>query len=52
MKLITKEIANRLAKYPIYSQDGKKKDATIVCKFFLASYTWYVLEANGKAPRA
>lgn len=46
MKLITKEIANRLAKYPIYSQDGKKKEATIVCKFFLANYTWYVLEAQ------
>lgn len=46
MKLITKQIENRLAKYPLYSQDGKGDNATIVCKFFLASWTWYVLEAQ------
>ena len=51
MKLVTKQIENRLSKYPLYSQDGKGNDATIVCKFFLANWTWYVLgakkEANG-----
>lgn len=45
MKLITKEIENRLAKYPLYSQDGKE-EKTIVCKFFLANFTWYVCEAR------
>jgi hypothetical protein len=49
MKLITKQIENRLAKYPLYSQDGKGDNATIVCKFFLASWTWYVLEARKEA---
>ena len=46
MKLVTKEIANRLAKDPIRSQEGKETNATIICKFFLASFTWYVLEAE------
>lgn len=46
MKLITKKIENELAKYPLYSQDGKGKDAIVVCKFFLQGYTWYVLEAQ------
>ena len=49
MKLITKQIENRLSKYPLYSQDGKGNNATIVCKFFLASWTWYVLEAQKEA---
>jgi hypothetical protein len=48
MKLITKEIEKRLEKYPLYSQDGKGDDATIVCKFFspVGWWTWYVLEAD------
>jgi hypothetical protein len=46
MKLMTKQIENQLAKYPIYSQDGKKEEAVAVCKFFLQGYTWYVLEAE------
>ena len=48
MKLMTKEIENRLEKYPLYSQDGKGEDAEIVCKFFspVGSWTWYVLEAE------
>lgn len=45
MKLITKEIENRLANYPLYSQDGKETK-TIICKFFLANFTWYVCEAR------
>ena len=49
MKLITKQIENRLSKYPLYSQDGKGDNATIVCKFFLANWTWYVLEAKKEA---
>ena len=46
MKLITKQIESQLAKYLIYSQDGKKEKAVAVCKFFLQGYTWYVLEAE------
>lgn len=46
MKLITKQIEKRLERYPLYSQDGKGNNATILCKFFLASHTWYVLEAQ------
>ena len=49
MKLITKQIEKRLEKYPLYSQANKGSDAEIVCKFFLASYTWYVLEAEKQA---
>lgn len=48
MKLVTKEIENLLAKYPLYSQDGKKQDAVCVVKFFLTggAHTWYILEAD------
>ena len=50
MKLVTKDIEKRLEKYPLYSQDGKGEDATIVCKFFcpINGWTWYVLEAEKK----
>lgn len=46
MTLITKQLQKDLAKYPLYSQDGKGEDAVVVCKFFLQGYTWYVLEAE------
>lgn len=46
MKLMTKQLEKELAKYPLYSQDGKGEDAIVVCKFFLQGYTWYVLEAE------
>ena len=46
MKLITKQLEKELAKYPLYSQDGKKDEALVICKFFLQGYTWYVLEAE------
>lgn len=46
MKLITKEIEKRLAEHPLYSQDGKGKKAEIICKFFLANLTFYVLEGQ------
>ena len=48
MKLVTKEVEKRLQKYPLYSQDGKKKEAICVVKFFMCgvNYTWYVLEAD------
>ena len=48
MELLTKEIVKRLENYPLYSQEGKKKDAVVVAKFFLplGAWTWYVMEAN------
>lgn len=46
MKLITKSIENAISKYPLYSQDGKGKDAKVICKFFLQGFTWYVLEGE------
>lgn len=46
MKLITKKIEKELAKYPLYSQDSKGKEAVAICKFFLQGFTWYVLEAQ------
>ena len=47
-KLITKEVEKAFAKYPLYSQDGKGKDAVVLAKFFLPAgrFTWYVLEAE------
>lgn len=46
MKLMTKAIENKLAKYPLYSQDGKRENAICIVKFFLCvgSWTWYILE--------
>jgi len=48
MKLLTKSIEKELAKYPIYSQENKKGDAEVVCKFFspVGAFTWYVLEGE------
>ena len=48
MKLMTKEIEERLIKYPMGSQDGMGKDATCVCKFFnpFGAGTWLVTEAE------
>ena len=48
MKLITKELEKKFAKYPLYSQDGKGEQAKIICKFFnpCGASTWYVLEAE------
>ncbi len=48
MKLITKQLEREFTKYPLYSQDGKGKDAKVLAKFFLQSFTWYVLEFDGK----
>lgn len=48
MKLITKAIEKVLVKYPLYSQDGKGKEAQVLVKFFnpAGRGTWYVTEAE------
>lgn len=47
MRLITKEIENKLAKRPLYStEESNKKE--IICKFFnpCGQGTWYVFEGE------
>lgn len=48
MKLMTKAIEQKIAKYPLYSQSEKGKDAIAICKFFfpMGRFTWYVLEGE------
>ena len=49
MKLITKEVAKLLEKYPLHSQDEKDfHEQEILVKFFLPStgWEWYVSEAE------
>ena len=48
MKLITTAITNQFKKYPLYSQDGKGKDAKVIVKFFTpdAQATWLITEGN------
>jgi len=46
MKLLTKEIRNKLP--PLYSQDGKGSKAIAYVKFFLpsGSWTWWAVEGS------
>ena len=48
MKLLTKEIKNKLP--PLYSQDGKAGKAVVYVKYFLpgSSWLWYGCEYDGK----
>ena len=48
MKLMTKEILNKIPK--LYSQDGLGGDAVIHVKFFTpdSSWTWYATEFDGE----
>ena len=48
MKLLTKAIEKKFEKYPLYSQDGKGKDAQVVVKFFnpMGVGTWLITEAE------
>lgn len=45
-RLITPKLAEQLKQHPLYSQDGKKKDAICQCVFFLGNLRWYVLEGQ------
>lgn len=46
-KIITKAIEKLFAKYPLYSQEGKK-DAKVLCKIFnpYGRGAWYITEAQ------
>ena len=48
MKLMTKELEQKLQKYPLYSQDGKGFDAEVVVKFFnpIGAGTWLITEGQ------
>ena len=48
MKLITKEIEEKLLKSPIGSTDGKGKDAEVIVKYFnpIGSGTWLITEGE------
>lgn len=45
-RLMTAELAEQLKNFPLYSQDGKQKDATCVCVFEIGLIRWYVLEGQ------
>ena len=36
-RLITPQLAEQFKQYPLYSQDGKKKDAICLCVFFIGN---------------
>lgn len=44
--LFTDEVNKALKKYPYRSQDGKGKDAKVICRIFGGCYTAYILEAD------
>ena len=48
MKIITKEIEKKFAKFPLYSQDGKGDNAEVIFKAFnpYGGQSWYILEAG------
>ena len=48
MKLITKEIEQKLDAYPLNSQDEKGKDAEIIVKYFnpFGAGTWLITEGE------
>lgn len=43
---MTAELAEQLKDFPLYSQDGKQKDAICVCVFEIGLIRWYVLEGQ------
>ena len=45
-RLITPELKEALAGYPLYSQDAKKKDAFCIAVFYLGNIRWYILEGQ------
>lgn len=45
-RLITPVLEEILKSYPLYSQDGKGKDAVCVAIFFIGHVRWFVLEGQ------
>lgn len=45
-RLVTPELEKLLQSYPLYKQDGKKKDARCIAVFSLYNINWFVLEGE------
>lgn len=45
-RLMTTQLAEDLEGYPLYSQDGKGKEAVCRAVFALGSVRWFILEGN------
>ena len=45
-RLITPVLEEILKSYPLYSQDGKGKEAVCVAIFFIGHVRWFVLEGQ------
>ncbi len=45
-RLMTPVLAEKFKNFPLYSQDGKQKEAICVCTFTIANIRWYVLEGQ------
>ena len=45
-RLITSELQKTLTEYPLYSQDGKQKDALCIAMFYLGNIRWYIMEGQ------
>lgn len=45
-KLITAELEERFAHYPLYKQDGLSREAICVCCFYIGHIRWYALEGQ------
>lgn len=51
-RLLTQELLETLANYPLYSQENKKVcDLQAVALFRIGSIRWYVLEGNAEGDR-
>lgn len=48
MKLLTKDIEEKLKEYPLGSQDGKLGNSKVIAKFFNPTGvgTWYIIEGK------
>ena len=45
-RLITSKLQKTLTDYPLYSQDGKQKDALCIAMFYLGNIRWYIMEGQ------
>ena len=45
-RLISPSFRETLSNYPLYSQDGKKKDALCIALLSLGNIRWYILEGQ------
>ena len=48
MKLLTKDLEEKLKEYPLGSQDGKLGNSKVIAKFFNPTGvgTWYIIEGK------